>query len=86
LSIGRELGTAVIPAGVAWQRFMREHDRPVLYDRDGSHPTLAGSFLAACAAFAVLFDSTPAGLRVEVNGLAPAEVELLQRTSAAASS
>ena len=34
---------------------MRRHDRPVLHDRDGSHPTLAGTFLAACVAYATLF-------------------------------
>src|SRR5262249_51153255 len=46
--IGRELGATVVPVGLAWQRFLGKHDRPVLHDRDQSHPTLAGSYLAAC--------------------------------------
>src|SRR5688572_18919948 len=50
-AIGRELGAAVAPAGDAWQRFLEAHDHPVLHDKDGSHPTLAGSFLAACVLF-----------------------------------
>src|SRR5262245_29071518 len=47
-SIGRELGATVVPVGLAWQRFLRQHDQPALHDRDQSHPTLAGSSLAAC--------------------------------------
>jgi hypothetical protein len=52
--IGEELGATVVPVGLAWQRFLRLHDRPVLHDRDQSHPTLAGSYLAACVFLAVL--------------------------------
>lgn len=37
--LGRELGAAVIPAGVAWQEVLRLHPQIALYDRDGSHPT-----------------------------------------------
>src|SRR5262245_40399670 len=40
-SIGEELGATVVPAGLAWQRFLTQHDQPALYERDGSHPTLA---------------------------------------------
>src|SRR5262249_24970588 len=40
--IGRELRATVVPVGLAWQRFLAQHDRPVLHDRDQSHPTLAG--------------------------------------------
>ena len=86
LSIGRELGAAVIPAGSAWQRFLGRHDSPVLYDRDGSHPTFAGSFLAACTTFGVLFGTSPAGVPVEVDGLGAADVELLQGMAAEAMS
>ena len=82
VSIGREIGARVIPAGVAWERFLRKHKRPILHDRDQSHPTLAGSYLAACVAFGVLFRSSPAGLRVEVDGLSKDEATLLQKAAA----
>lgn len=68
-SIGDELGAFVVPVGLAWQHFLSKHDKPVLYDRDQSHPTLAGSYLAACVFLAALLktkprrlDSGPAGL------------------------
>ncbi len=80
--IARELSAAVIPAGVAWQDFVSKHDRPALYDRDGSHPTIAGSYLAASIAFAVLFDHSIVGADVEVEGLTLAERTLLARAAA----
>jgi hypothetical protein len=60
--IGIELGSTVVPVGLVWQSFLAEHDRPVLYDRDQSHPTLAGSYLAACVLLAALFQANPVGV------------------------
>ena len=80
-TIGEELGATIIPAGVAWERLLRRKDHPVLHDKDGSHPTLAGSYLAACVFFAVLFDESPVGIPFDSKGLTAAEVELLQTTA-----
>jgi hypothetical protein len=71
----------VIPAGVAWERFLGAHGEPVLHDKDGSHPTLAGSYLAACAIFATLFGERPAGVPGGVEGLAPGDATLLQEVA-----
>lgn len=83
-TIGAELKADVIPAGTAWRAFLRDRDRPVLHDRDGSHPTLAGSYLAACTAFGVLFGRSLVDPKVEVEGLSGAEAGLLQRAAATA--
>jgi len=80
-AIGKELGATVIPAGVAWQDFLREHDQPALHDKDQSHPTLAGSYLAACVFFAVLFGESPVGIAGDLEGLTQAEAEILQKTA-----
>ena len=56
-SIGKEVGAVVVPVGLAWQTFLAEHDRPVLYDRDQSHPSFAGSYLAACVFLAALTEA-----------------------------
>ena len=82
--IGAELGARIIPAGIAWQNFIRQHHAPVLHDKDQSHPTLAGSYLAACVFFAVLFDESPVGIASDLKGLTQAEAELLQKTAWAA--
>ena len=60
-TIGQEIGATVVPVGIAWQQFLSKHDRPALHDTDRSHPTLAGSYLAACVFFAVLFGRVRSG-------------------------
>jgi hypothetical protein len=79
-TIGEELGATIVPVGVAWQNFLRKHKQPVLHDKDQSHPTLAGSYLAACVFFAVLFGESPVGIASDLKGLTQAEAELLQKT------
>lgn len=78
-TVGEELDATVIPVGVAWQNFLRQNQSPVLHDKDLSHPTLAGSYLAACVFFAVLFGESPVGIACD--HLPPAEAELLQKTA-----
>jgi hypothetical protein len=80
-SIGKELGATVVPAGLAWQQFLAKHSQPVLHDKDGSHPTLAGSYLAACVFFAVLFKESPVGIVLDLRGLSADDQNLLQETA-----
>jgi hypothetical protein len=79
-TVGRDLGATVVPVGVAWQRFLREHSQPVLHDRDGSHPSSAGSYLAACAFLAVLFKENPVGVD-SVTSLGMSQRTVLQKTA-----
>jgi hypothetical protein len=79
--IGRELTATVVPVGLAWQRFLGEHDQPVLHDKDQSHPTLAGSYLAACVFLAVLFEESPVSIAGEVAGLSEKDLALLQKVA-----
>ena len=82
-SIARETGALVIPAGVAWEHFQRQHPTPVLHDRDLSHPTPAGSYLAACVCFATLFGQSPVGLEADIPGVSERELRLLQEAASA---
>lgn len=61
-SIGKEVGAIVVPVGLAWMRFLAERDEPQLYDRDQSHPSLAGSYIAACVFLASLLKINPSGI------------------------
>jgi len=79
--IGRELGATVVPVGVVWQKFLRQHAKPLLHDRDESHPTLAGSYLAACVFFAILLKDNPIGIDAEVDGLHTEDRVLLQKAA-----
>ena len=84
-TIGTELGAIVIPVGLAWQNFLAHHDQsahPIaLHDRDQSHPTLAGSYLAACVFLAALFHQNPIGITPAPAGIAPTDFALLQTTA-----
>ena len=77
-SLGEEIGATIVPVGIAWKDFLAKHQQPVLYDKDMSHPSIAGSYLAACVFFGVFFNESPAGISSEIKGLSPAHAELLQ--------
>lgn len=77
-SIGTELGAQVVPVGRVWHHFLRKRNQPILYDKDQSHPTLRGSYLAACVFYAVLFKDKPTG---EPKGLSPADAALWQQNA-----
>jgi hypothetical protein len=79
--IGRELGATVVPVGVAWEAFLQDHDRPVLHDKDQSHPSPAGSYLAACVFLAALFGESPVGIESAVPGVSGEDVTALQETA-----
>jgi hypothetical protein len=81
VTIGKELGATVVPVGVTWQKFLGKHEQPVLHDRDKSHPTLAGSYLAACVFLAVLFNENPIGIESPVAGSSAKDLALLQKTA-----
>jgi hypothetical protein len=80
-SIAREIGAVLVPAGAAWEKLLRESEHPKLHDRDGSHPMLAGSYLAACVAYQALFDATVAGNDAKIDGISDADRKVLQRAA-----
>jgi len=77
-TIGQEIGAIVIPVGRAWQSFLAAHEKPVLHDRDQSHPTLAGSYLAACVFLAALVRENPVGVESKIAALDEHDIQLLQ--------
>lgn len=61
-TIARELGVAVAPVGDAWSAILSRKPHPRLWQADGSHPTIAGTYLAACVFYATIFRQSPKGL------------------------
>jgi hypothetical protein len=51
----------VIPAGLAFARVIAKQPELNLYAPDKRHPSLAGTYLAACAVFAALTGRSPVG-------------------------
>lgn len=76
-SIGQELGVEVVPVGLAFAIVTRERPDIELRIADARHPTLAGTYLAACTFYAALFNQSPFGLEYSA-GLSPEDAAYLQ--------
>jgi hypothetical protein len=59
---GNENDALVIPAGLAFARAHKQRPALVLHAEDKRHPSLAGTYLAACTVYAALFGKSPEGL------------------------
>ena len=71
--------------GGAWARASRQENAPFthreLYDPDGSHPSLKGSYLTASVFFAALYGNSPEGLSYP-QGLSKKSARFIQRVAA----
>src|SRR5215471_15921651 len=61
--------SVVAPVGLAWAGIRKTDPTIDLYYRDGSHPSPAGSYLAACAIYAAIFQKSPATLPARISGV-----------------
>jgi len=62
MDIAKELSIEVSPVGVAWQTVHEKRPSLELWAGDGIHPNLAGSYLAACVFYAVIYGKSPEAL------------------------
>jgi hypothetical protein len=60
--LAAQLDAPVAPVGFAWFVTRSEHPEIELWQDDGSHPSAAGTYLAACVFYAVIFDQSPLNL------------------------
>ena len=76
-TIADELGVAVAPAGEAWRRGVAQDAGLALWQTDGSHPSLLGSYLTACVLYVTVFSVSPVGLPAP-RGISEVEARQLQ--------
>jgi hypothetical protein len=81
LGIAGQLGVPVAPVGAAWQAVVGEPWAPTLWQSDGSHPTVAGTYLAASVFYMAVFHQSPVGLGYD-DGLPQSEARDLQSAAA----
>lgn len=77
-TIARETGAVLVPVGMAWERFQRSHPSPPLHDKDLSHPSPAGTYLAALVFYEVLFGASGVAIGCNVPGVDAATAERMQ--------
>jgi hypothetical protein len=84
-----ELPAEVAPAGEAWRSLVGPDPfatttapiADMLWQPDGSHPTVAGTYLAACVLYAAAFHASPVGL-TDIEGLDPGLARTIQSAAA----
>ena len=60
--VAREIDAMVAPVGCAWRKARVASPGLSLHVEDRSHPSMLGSYLAACVFYATLFGETPVGV------------------------
>lgn len=78
--IGRELDAQVVPVGLAFAMVTAERPDIDVRIADARHPSLAGTYLAACTFFAALYQQSPEGLDYDA-GLGDETASYLQRVA-----
>ena len=81
LTIAKELSAAVAPVGPAWVALVAEQPALGLWSDDGSHPTTAGTYLAASVFYAAIFNASPINLSYQ-SDLASADAAAVQGIAA----
>ncbi len=59
MAVGKSIGAAIVPVGEAFAHIHDLHPEIELYNPDGSHPSPAGTYLAACLFTATLTGHSP---------------------------
>ena len=78
---GQELGIKVAPAGLAFARSLQERPDLVLNSEDG-HPTIYGTYLAACVLYGTIFEKSPLGNSYSGKGISKDIRDYLQQIAA----
>jgi len=76
--LAREQGITLVPAGKAWDQVRRDHPDLGLYGPDGSHPSLAGSYLAACVCLGVIHGPELVAKLPAIPGVRDADAKILR--------
>jgi hypothetical protein len=82
LRIADSANAAVSPVAVAWKYVRDNHPNINLYQQDGSHPSLEGSYLAACVFYTSLFHKSSVGSTYNP-GIDPSNATILQAVASA---
>lgn len=81
MRIADSANASVSPVGIAWKYIRDTYPTINLYNADGSHPSMEGTYLAACTFYASLFRKTPVGASYTA-GLDPVIASQLQGAAA----
>lgn len=81
MAVGQVLNIPIIPVGYVWNSVLLTYPDIELYKPDGSHPSTAGTYLAACVFYAAIFHASPEGITYTAD-LPANEAQILQKAAA----
>jgi len=81
VSVGNELHALVIPVGLAfWLAYERRPDIELHKAFDGTHPSLLGTYLAACVVYQSIYGKSAVGIDYDYFGaISKEDAEFLRR-------
>ena len=68
VDVGNEIQALVIPVGLAYEEAYRRLPELKFHNKDGTHPSLLGTYLAACTTYATLYGRSPVGNAYRADG------------------
>lgn len=80
LDLAEMLDSEVSPVSVVWRNLRENHPEIELYTGDGSHPSPAGSYAAACCFYAAIFKKDPTAITYNFN-LDPADAAIIRNAA-----
>ena len=79
--LSTKLGAALAPVGSAFERALVTHPKLSLWGSDGSHPSLAGSYMAACVLYGAITGRDPSSTRFVPKGLQEDDARLVREVA-----
>jgi hypothetical protein len=79
--IANELGAKVAPVGLAWSIAESLEPNIVLYSADGRHPTVTGSYLAACTLYLVIVNDQKSCPPIDRWGMSNNDMDIARKAS-----
>jgi hypothetical protein len=79
-NLADSLSFTIAPTGPTWQKLIQDGFATDLFAGDGNHPSLAGSYVAACVYYSTLFQKSPVGLSFTA-GLSPEDALAIQQAA-----
>jgi hypothetical protein len=76
VDVGNEVQALVIPVGLAFEEAYRRLPALSFHNKDGTHPSLLGTYLAACTTYASLYGRSPVGNTYQADGAIDENVAL----------
>ncbi len=68
VDVGNEIQALVIPVGLAFEEAYRRLPGLSFHNKDGTHPSMLGTYLAACTTYASLYGRSPVGNTYRADG------------------